>query len=402
MEKPSSATGVIGMSIDTNLQASLAHLNIRAPSHPSISPIGISKQPLLDHNAVFISEAIFDNDSRHGTPKTSIPHSFDYSNRASDMDMPSGEPSHVTTKLNTVCDYSLADLEIMVPAYHNYDYLTPAEVIYTTRVEIGPNAIIFSKMLDFSFQDMTGKWQAYREIIDSNHSQMTDTSLEESGEYSGISFSLFARDLKGKKPVYGNLIEDFDTISPTCAEKAEEAPQQETWIQKSSSATPTSSICTCDLRDVKLALELYLQSIKKQPQRLKHRLRRSSSMTKVLSSSTVCSELARKLSELYLKVEELHCLVTTERVVSSVTMTEIHRLMDKALIPVSQLVSALCGEIVGITVTNEGWSKRRRRIKQRMKEDWKPRMRALVGRVDQADAWVQLVVIRIARVRWEW
>lgn len=93
------------------------------------------------------------------------------------------------------------------------------------------------------------------------------------------------------------------------------------------------------------------------------------------------------MSELHLNVEELRPLVIAE-MVSSVTMTEIHQLMDKASTPVSQRVSALCSEMMGMAMADDGWRKRRNALKQTMREDWKPRMRALVRMVDQADAWV--------------
>lgn len=86
-------------------------------------------------------------------------------------------------------------------------------------------------------------------------------------------------------------------------------------------------------------------------------------------------------------VEELHRLVIAEEIVSSVALTEIHRLMDSALTPVSQQVSTLHGETMGFNVANEWWRRWMRPIERRMKEDWEPRMRALVLMVDQADAW---------------
>lgn len=82
---------------------------------------------------------------------------------------------------------------------------------------------------------------------------------------------------------------------------------------------------------------------------------------------------------------------------SSVALTEIHRLVDSVLTPVSQQVSALHSEMMGFSVANERWRRRMRPIEQRMKEDWEPRMRALVLIVGQADAWAQLIGIRELR-----
>jgi menaquinone-dependent protoporphyrinogen IX oxidase len=125
-------------------------------------------------------------------------------------------------------------------------------------------------------------------------------------------------------------------------------------------------------------------------------------LTYFFSSSNLIVALVEKLLELYLNVEELRRLVMADEIVSSVTLTEIHRLMEKALTPVSEQVSALYSEMMVFSMVDGGWRTRKKALKQKMKEDWKPRMRALVTRVDQADAWAQLVGIRTARVRWEW
>jgi hypothetical protein len=46
--------------------------------------------------------------------------------------------------------------------------------------------------------------------------------------------------------------------------------------------------------------------------------------------------LARNFRSPNVNVEELYKLVMAEEIVSSVTLTEIHRLMDRALTPVSE------------------------------------------------------------------
>ena len=96
-----------------------------------------------------------------------------------------------------------------------------------------------------------------------------------------------------------------------------------------------------------------MQSTKKQHKQLEHSLRRSGGLIYFFSTSARNGKLAKKLLELYLTVEELHRLVIAEEIVSSVALTEIHRLMDSALTPVSQQVSALHGETMGFSVANE-------------------------------------------------
>jgi hypothetical protein len=85
MEKPMSATGVTRMNLDAGLQASLAHLNIRTSSHPSIGTIGIFKRLLPADKAIITSETISGDGLQQGTPKRSISYRFGYSNRADDM-----------------------------------------------------------------------------------------------------------------------------------------------------------------------------------------------------------------------------------------------------------------------------------------------------------------------------
>jgi hypothetical protein len=131
-------------------------------------------------------------------------------------------------------------------------------------------------------------------------------------------------------------------------------------------------------------------------------LRRSGDLSYLFSTSTKNWGLVQKLSELYLNVEELYELVMAEEIVSSVELTEIHRLMDKALTPVTEQFLVLYLEILGLRAADNSWRKRKWLIEQKMRKDWEARMSGLASRVDQANAWVQLVGIRISRARFAW
>jgi hypothetical protein len=402
MEMPPAESGNIGASSDAILQAALTDLNNSRSSHLSTAGFGIGKRPLHAGKSMTISDTIFDDDLDDVTPIRPNSCDFGDSNCTLSINTASAETGQSIINAGAVRSLSSADLESMKKTYYRFDGLTHAEVIETAPTETGGTAIIFGTMLDFSFQDTEGKWQAYYSAANPNPSPVIDTSQEEFGKSLRTSFGLFQRDVKGKKPVYPKLIEGFDNISSRYTRLVPEAPYRQASSYHPTRVASTSLICTCTPSDARLGLDLYLQSTKKQYKQLKHSLRRSGGLTYFVSSSTGNAKLVQKFSKLYLNVEELRRLVMAEEIVSSVTMTEIHRLMDKALTPVSQQVSTLYGEIMGMSVADDEWRRRRRAIKQKMKEDWKPRMRALSTMVDQAEAWVQLVVIRITRARWEW
>jgi hypothetical protein len=402
METSPEDTSKIGTSSDTIRRASSTDIYNSRSSHPSPLGSAVIKRPLHAGNVTIFSDTIFDETFEDVIPNRPTSSDFGHSFHRQSISTASAETGQTIKTAGLVLDLPSNELEIKNATNHKFDDLSLAEVIDTARPETGESTIIFATMLDFSFQDTEGKWQAYCRSDNWNSSVITPASLAESGGTLGGAFGLLQKDVKGKKPVYHGFIEDFDTISSMYNEPAAETPSPEAIGCHATKDSSTRLICTCTPSDAKLALELYLESTKKQHKRLKHSLRRAGGLAYFLSSFTGNAQLVQKVSELYKNVEGLRRLIIAEEMVSSVTMTEIHRLMDKALTPVSQQVSALCGEMMGMVVADDGWRKRRRAVKQKMKEDWKPTMRALVRMVDQADAWVQLVVIRITRVRWEW
>src|SRR5256885_6802428 len=116
--------------------------------------------------------------------------------------------------------------------------------------------------------------------------------------------------------------------------------------------------------------DLRLSSICKQHNQLERSQRRSGGLMYFLGTSSRNGGIVQKLSELYWRVKELRALVMTEEILSSVTLTELHRLMVKALKPVSEQVSALYGEIMGPCLSDSRWRKRKKAVRQKVKEDW--------------------------------
>jgi hypothetical protein len=283
--------------------------------------------------------------------------------------------------------------------YRKNDESVLAEVLDTTPMKTGNIRAIFDRMLDFSFQDAEGKWQAYYRTDNFNASEVIDASPTEPGNASRTWLGL----VKGKRPIYHEFTENLDVFPIYTDPAADVQPRGSPALTRpASKASSTPLKCTCTPSDTKLALELYLQSTKKQHKQLEHVLRRSGDLRYLFSTSTQNSGLVQKLSKLYLNVEELYKLVMAEEIVSSVTLTEIHRLMDKALTPVSEQFLVLYLEILGLRVADNGWRKRKWLIEQKKRKDWEARMRGLASKVDQANAWVQLVGIRISRARFEW
>jgi hypothetical protein len=401
-EAPPAAIGKMVKISDAIFQASSIDLTNSRPSGRSSARIYVDTRPAHTGNPVIISDAIFDDSFDVATPKRSISHESDCSNPTQDINTASAETGQTVTDSGTVFDLRFTDLEAQRTTCHKYDDSTRTEIIDTASHETGKPAIIFHTMLDFSFQDAEGKWQAYCRTNNLNSSLVNDASPTESGKTSGTFSGFSHEDVKGKKPIYDTFVEKFGAISSMHTELATEALPRQTSVDHPIRLSNTSLQCTCTPSDARLALELYLQSTRKQHKQLKHSLRKSSGLTYFFSSSNLIVALVEKLLELYLNVEELRRLVMADEIVSSVTLTEIHRLMEKALTPVSEQVSALYSEMMVFSMVDGGWRTRKKALKQKMKEDWKPRMRALVTRVDQADAWAQLVGIRTARVRWEW
>lgn len=368
-------------------------------SSTDIESSGDGRQPAYVGKAEIISSAIFD-DSFDVTPKRLTSKGFSDSNRTQSIQVPTGVASPIAIDPDTASRSLSTYVMDNAPTYDS----TPAEVFHTVPAKTGKILAIFDRMHDFSFQDADGKWQPYYRTDSLNASKVIDASPTESSNAFRVWPSLPQSDAKGKRPIYHEFTENFDTIFPIYIDSVAdvqpwESPTSALPVSKASS-TPLK--CTCTPSDTKLALELYLQSTKKQLEQLEHVLRRSGPLSYLSNTSTRDCGLVQKLSKLHLNVDELYKLVMAEEIVSSVALTEIHRLMDKALTPVSEQFLVLYLEILGLRAANNGWRQRKQLIQRKMREDWEARMGSLASKVDQANAWVQLVGIRMSRARIEW
>jgi hypothetical protein len=368
-------------------------------SSTDIESSGDGRQPAYVGKAEIISSAIFD-DSFDVTPKRLTSKGFSDSNRTQSIQVPTGVASPIAIDPDTASRSLSTYVMDNAPTYDS----TPAEVFHTVPAKTGKILAIFDRMHDFSFQDADGKWQLYYRTDSLNASKVIDASPTESSNAFRVWPSLPQSDAKGKRPIYHEFTENFDTIFPIYIDSVAdvqpwESPTSALPVSKASS-TPLK--CTCTPSDTKLALELYLQSTKKQLEQLEHVLRRSGPLSYLSNTSTRDCGLVQKLSKLHLNVDELYKLVMAEEIVSSVALTEIHRLMDKALTPVSEQFLVLYLEILGLRAANNGWRQRKQLIQRKMREDWEARMGSLASKVDQANAWVQLVGIRMSRARIEW
>jgi hypothetical protein len=368
-----------------------------------IESLSDSRQPLYIGKAAITSSAIFD-DSFDVMPRTPTFNGFGDSNPTQFIEAPAGATSPIATNPDTVFGSLSTYVMGNTPTYRKNDESILAEVLDTVPVKTGNIHVIFDRMLDFSFQDAEGKWQAYYSTDSLNASEVIDAAPTDPGNASRAWLGLPQRDVKGKRPIYHEFTENFDAFSPIYTDPATDVQPRGSpaLARPASKASSTPLKCTCTPSDTKLALELYLQSTKKQHKQLEHVLRRSGDLSYLFSTSTRNSVLVQKLSELYLNVEELYKLVMAEEIVSSVALTEIHRLMDKALTPVSEQFLVLYLEILGLRVADNRWRKRKWLIERKMRKDWEARMRGLASKVDRANAWVQLVGIRISRARFEW
>jgi hypothetical protein len=361
-----------------------------------IESSGDGRQPAYVGKAEIISSAIFD-DSFDVTPKRPTSKGFSDSNRTQSIKVPTGVASPIAIGPDTTSRSLSTYVMDNAPTYDS----TPAEVFHTLPAKTGK---ILDRVHDFSFQDADGKWQPYYRTDSLNASKVIDASPTESSNAFRVWPSLPQSGVKGKRPIYHEFTENFDTIFPIYIDSVVnvqpwEPPTPALPVSKASS-TPLK--CTCTPSDTKLALELYLQSTKKQHKQLEHVLRRSGPLSYLSNTSTRDCGLVQKLSKLHLNVDELYKLVMAEEIVSSVALTEIHRLMDKALTPVSEQFLVLYLEILGLRAANNGWRQRKQLIQRKMREDWEARMGGLASKVDQANAWVQLVGIRMSRARIEW
>ena len=359
-------------------------------------------RPARPGKAAIISNAIFD-DSFNVKPESRTPN-FGDSNPSPDTETQSVGAIRAAETLPTISNTPFSSTETQKPIYNRHDQSVLAEAIHTARSEIGQTTI-FDGMLQFPFQDATGKWQPCSGNDNTDRHLNFDTYLAVSRQASRPLFGIPHGDRKGKKPVYRGFVENFDDLpSPVTAFKAEiPPPGPPASSHRNSNTSSTALKCICTPNDAKLALELYLQSTEKQHRQLRKGLRRVGGMKYVLGISAEDRDLVQRLSQLHLTVEELAALVMAQEMVSSVTLTAIHRLMDNALKPVSEHVFTLSGEMTALSMACNGWSRRQRRAtKQRMRQNWAPRMRALSARVDQAEAWSQLVGIRITRAGLEW
>lgn len=361
------------------------------------------RQPAYIGEAGIISSPIFD-DSFDVTPKRSTSKSFSDSNRTHSIKAPAGVAGPTATNPDTLSGSLSTYVMDNTSTYRKNGESTLAEVFDTAPTQTGEILATFDRMRDFSFQDAEGKWQLYYRTDGLNAPKVIDASPTEPSNASRAWLGLPQSDVKGKRPIYHEFTENFDGISPIYVNSTVDVQSQgfPTSALPVSKASSTPLKCTCTPSDTKLALELYLQSTKKQHKQLEHVLRRSGDLSYLFSTSTRNWGLVQKLSKLHLNVGELYKLVMAEEIVSSVALTEIHRLMDKALTPVSEQFLVLYLEILGLRAADNGWRKRKRLILRNVREDWEARMRSLASRVDQANAWVQLVGIRISRARIEW
>jgi hypothetical protein len=356
-----------------------------------------SRQPAYISKAAITSSAIFD-DSFDVTPKKATFKSFGDLNPTQAIKAPAGvagpNPDTVFRSLST---YEMGN----TPTYRTNDESTLAKVLDTVPIKTGNIHATFDRMLDLPFQNAEGTWQAHYRTDSLSTSEVINAIPTELSNASRARLGLPQGDVKGKRPMYHEPTKNLDAFSPIYTDPAADVrPRGSPALARpASKASSTPLKCTCTPSDTKLALELYLQSTKKQHKQLEHALRRSGDLRYLFSTSTQNSGLVQKLSELYLNVKELYKLVMAEEIVSSVASTEIHRLMDKALTPVSEQFLVL---YLGLRVADNGWRKRIWFIEQKTRESLETRMRGLASKVDQANAWVQLVEIRISRARFEW
>jgi hypothetical protein len=364
---------------------------------------GDRRQPTYIGKAKITSSAIFD-DSFDVTPKRSTSKGFSDSNRTQSIKAPTGVASPTAIDPDTASSSLSTYIMDNASTYRKNGELTPAEVFDTVPAKTSKILAIFDRMHDFSFQEADGKWQPYCGVDSLDASKVIDASPTESSSAFRVCLGLPQSDLKGKRPIYHEFIENFEAISPIYIDSVADVQPREsrTSALPVPKASPMPFKCTCTLSDTKLALELYLQSTKKQHEQLKHVLRRSGPLSYLSSTSTRDCGLVQRLSKLHLNVDELYKLVMTEEIVSSVALTEIHRLMDKALTPVSEQFLVLYLEILGLRAADNGWRQRKWLIQRKVREDWEARMGGLASKVDQANAWVQLIGIRISRARIEW
>ena len=358
-----------------------------------IQSSGDGRQPAYIGKAKITFSAIFD-DSFDVTPKRPTSKGFRDSTRTQSIKAPTGvasptaiDPDTASSSLST---YVMDD----TPAYRENDESSPAEVFHTVPAKTSEILAIFDRMHDFSFQDADSKWQPYHRTDSFNASKVMDASPSNAFR---VSFGFPQSHVKGKRPIYHEFTENFDAISidSVADVQSQGSPTSALPVSK---ASPTPLQCTCTPSDTKLALELYLQSTKKQHKQLEHVLRRSGPLSYLSSTSTRNCGLVQKLSKLHLNVDELYKLVMAEGIVSGVALIEIHRLMDKALTPVSEQFLVLYLEILD----DNGWRQRKWLTQRKIREDWEARMGGLASKVDRANAWVQLVGIRISRARIEW
>jgi hypothetical protein len=161
MEMPPEETGKIGTSSDTILRASLTELNNSRSSHPSPLGIAVSKKPLHAYKTTIFSDAIFDDSFEEVIPIRPTSPLFGSPYYTQDFSTASAESGQTIKTASISPGLSCTELEIEDATDHKFDELSVAEAIDTAPAEIGETAIIFATMLDLSFQDTEGKWQAY-------------------------------------------------------------------------------------------------------------------------------------------------------------------------------------------------------------------------------------------------
>src|SRR5271156_627726 len=162
-----------------------------------IEPLSDSRQPVYIGKAAITSSAIFD-DSFDVTPRGPTFNGFGDSNPTQFIEAPAGATSPTATNPDTVFGSLSTYVMGNTPTYRKNDESILAEVLDTVPVKTSHIHVIFDRMLDFSFQDAEGKWQAYYSTDSLNASEVIDASPTEPGNASGLPQS----DVKGKRPIY--------------------------------------------------------------------------------------------------------------------------------------------------------------------------------------------------------